>query len=508
MNKKNISINIIASICSYSVSILISFILTPYIINSLGKELYSYFSIANNFVSYMSIISIALNSMVSRFIMVEEAKGNHNEANHYFSSMFWGNILLIAFLSIICFLLIFKLEWILNISKKNIKTVKLLFGLVFTTMFVKLISSVFSVCTFIKDKLFFNSIENVISTFIRAISLLFLYTLYQPSILYLGIVNLGLSIIALCYFIFINKKIYPESSIKIYDANISYIKILIGSGVWRAIDSLGGLLLFNTDLIIANIFVGESAGGTLSIVHTFPTMLQGILSAITSVFLPQQTWSYGKNDVDGLLKKIKMSQKVCGAIVSIPLCGLIIMGRPFFELWVPGNDSNLLQILSILCIGYMPLFIVSWPVANLNVIMNRNKIPALINVAGGLLNLSSMIILIKVLDMGIYIIPLTSLIIQVIYNLLFIPIYPCKGLEISKKTFYPEIIKCGIECIIICTIGCLILNYIEISSWIAFFDLSFFIAFVIFIVNLFVWFEQDERRYFLEKIKMTIYKKK
>lgn len=493
MSKRKISINMLASIISYFVSILISFVLSPYIIKTLGKELYSYFSIANNFVSYMSIISIALNSMASRFITVEEARGNHKEANCYFSSVFWGNIILIGVLSIVSFILVFKIEWLLNISESYVAAVKILLSLTFVAMFVKLISSVFSVSTYVKDKLYLNSIESIVHAIIRAVLLFGLYIYFAPSILYLGYSSLGLSILGLVYFIMVNRKIYPESSIRLSDCSTKYMRILISSGIWRSIDSLGGLLLFNTDLIIANIFISESAGGILSIVHTFPTMLQGILSAISSVFLPEETWMYGKGNIEGMVKRVKVSQKICGAVVSIPVCGLIIMGKQFFDLWVPGNNSALLQILSIFCTGYMPLFIVSWPVANLNAIMNRNRLPAIINVFGGLLNLSSMIILIKYANMGIMIVPLTSLIIQTVYNLMFIPIYPCVGLGISKWTFYPPIVKCAIESMVLCLAGYFIVGRKQITNWSIFFLVVIMVAGGIAVVNYFVWFTKEDR---------------
>ena len=80
-SKKQLSINLIANVAAYSVNIIISFFMTPYLIRVLGKEAYSFYPIANNFVQYMGIITVALNSMASRFITIELAKGNDYKAN-------------------------------------------------------------------------------------------------------------------------------------------------------------------------------------------------------------------------------------------------------------------------------------------------------------------------------------------------------------------------------------------------------------------------------------------
>ena len=70
MKNKQLAINMIANIISFMVNIGINFLFTPYLINTVGKEAYSFFPLANNFISYTSIITVALNSMASRFITI------------------------------------------------------------------------------------------------------------------------------------------------------------------------------------------------------------------------------------------------------------------------------------------------------------------------------------------------------------------------------------------------------------------------------------------------------
>ena len=73
--KKQTVVNLIAKIISYGATLLISFFLTPYLVEKLGKEAYSFYPIANNFVNYMGVITIALNSMASRFITIHLKSG-------------------------------------------------------------------------------------------------------------------------------------------------------------------------------------------------------------------------------------------------------------------------------------------------------------------------------------------------------------------------------------------------------------------------------------------------
>ena len=70
---------------------------TPYLISNLGKDVYSFFPLANNFVNYMSIVIIALNSMAARFISIEIFKSNNVKAQEYISSIFISNVFLSEF---------------------------------------------------------------------------------------------------------------------------------------------------------------------------------------------------------------------------------------------------------------------------------------------------------------------------------------------------------------------------------------------------------------------------
>ena len=81
---KQLFINIIASFVSFGVGMGINFFLSPYIIENVGTEAYGFVQLANNFITYFSILTIALNSMSSRFISVSYFKDDILSANEYF----------------------------------------------------------------------------------------------------------------------------------------------------------------------------------------------------------------------------------------------------------------------------------------------------------------------------------------------------------------------------------------------------------------------------------------
>lgn len=469
MKKNRLFINLTSNIIAFGVSLLISFVLTPYLINNVGKEAYSFYPISNNFISYMSIITMALNSMASRFITIEISKKNTERAQSYYSSIFFANIILVCILLIPMIVIVKYIDTFMNIPNTYIKDVKLMFLLMFASMIISVLTSVFGVATFAKNRMDLSAGREIFQGIIKGILFIVLFMLFEPSIVYFGLVAFILSITNFIIQFTVTKKILPEIRICLNDFDIQKVKELLSSGVWNSINSIGSILLLNISLILANTFIGAEASGDLSIVQTLPNFMTTIICAIYSVFLPRITQIYAKGDKQLLVKEVKESQKILGLISTMPALLVIIFGYDFFSLWVPNEDANYLQMLSIITI--IPLIVHGnmWTIYGLNTVQNKIKLPSILLIGIGFINIIITTYLLNYTDFGLVIIPLVSTILNVLYYLFFIPIYACKNLNISKSTFYSHLVKTFLFCIIALIIALNIKSYIKINSWISFF---------------------------------------
>ena len=83
-SKKATLINIFAALITLGVQMFISFWLSPFVVGKLGEEAYGFINLANNFVSYASLLSVAINSMACRFISVEYNSNHLKRSKSYF----------------------------------------------------------------------------------------------------------------------------------------------------------------------------------------------------------------------------------------------------------------------------------------------------------------------------------------------------------------------------------------------------------------------------------------
>lgn len=76
MDKKRLIQNMATSILSVLLSTLISFFITSRIVEKIGGDAYGFMKLSNDFISYASLITIALNSMAYRYVMISQNKGD------------------------------------------------------------------------------------------------------------------------------------------------------------------------------------------------------------------------------------------------------------------------------------------------------------------------------------------------------------------------------------------------------------------------------------------------
>lgn len=115
------SINIIASIVSFGVTIGINFFLTPYLVKEVGTDAYGFIGLANNFVQYATIVTTALNAISGRFISIAYHKGDVERSSKIFSSVLVADLFLAAVMLILSAVFVGLLDLILNIRKPHCK---------------------------------------------------------------------------------------------------------------------------------------------------------------------------------------------------------------------------------------------------------------------------------------------------------------------------------------------------------------------------------------------------
>lgn len=317
--KKRLLINLISNIISFMLQLGISFILTPIITQKVGTAAYGFIGLSNNFISYASIFTVIINSMASRFITFEITKGNIEKANKYYSSVFFMNIIMSIVIAIISLIFIININSFLEIPLEIENDVKITFALAFINLILSIMSTIFTIATYVKDRLDLEAIRNIIGNIIKALFLIIVFSFLQPKIYYITIGGIIFTVIILLTNITLTKKLIPQLRIKIKNFDKKSILILVKSGIWNSITNLSKILLTGLDLLIANLFISAEAMGLLSIAKTIPTTIENLLSTIANIFSPRFVILYSQRKIRELVAEVNYSTKIIAFIMIVPI---------------------------------------------------------------------------------------------------------------------------------------------------------------------------------------------
>ena len=483
MNRnKELFINMSASFIAYIVSIGISFFLSPYVIETIGVEAYGFVGLANNFISYAGLITIALNSLAGRFITISIYEKDMRKANKYFTSVFYANLILTAVMGLFMIAILIYLDKLINIPKSIEGDVKVLFAVLFANCLLGTVTSVFSVATFATNKLYIDSIRTIEGNIIKVIVTVGLFILFVPKVCYIGITALITGVYSALFKVYYAYKLTPELKIKKKYFDIKAVWQLLTSGIWNLITRLGTLLLDGLDLLITNLFIDSVAMGVLSIAKIIPTAINGIVGTLVGIFSPDFTILYAEKKYNELVSAVKQSMKIMGIICNLPIIILIVCGEQFFNLWQPTQDARQLQILSILtCAGLIFNGGIN-SIYNIFTVVNKLKFNSILVCACGAVSTSIVFILLKITNLGVYAVAGVSTSVLIIKNVLLIVPYGAKCLKQKWHTFYPSVIRPVIFVVISSAIGYTIKGIFPFGGW---FDLILF-GLIVFIISVFI----------------------
>lgn len=503
-NKKELLVNISAQIIGFSVNLGLSFFLTPYIVNNVGGEAYGFIGLANNFVSYAQVITVALNSMASRFITIKIYKNDNDGASRYFTSVVVANIFL-AFAMLIpsAFVIIF-LERIVIVSKYILWDVKLLWAFIFVNFIISIISSTFSVATFATNKLYLSSVNAIISQMLKVFVLILFYKMFTPSVWYVGLATIVSTIYIMLWDIRYTKKLLPDIKFKKKYFDLNSIKEILSSGIWSSINQITVILSSGLDLLVTNIFVGSIEMGIMAISKTIPNAMSLLLGSVSNVFSPSMTQLYAEKKNKELILTLKRSMKIMSIFAVIPNGILISFGMAFYNLWVPNENANLLYILSVLACINSVITGTIYPMYSVVTIINKVKISSIANIFRSILSTIITIIIIYFTDFDLYAIAGTSSLFSILYSLIFYIPFISNSLEVSWYTFYREVIESILATIILSIIGLQINNVFISDSWVMLMIVCVCYTFVSFVVLYFVIFNRIERKAILENFRNII----
>ncbi|WP_439183616.1 oligosaccharide flippase family protein [Carboxylicivirga taeanensis] len=437
--KKQVPKNFVLSVAGFLINFFVGIWLVPYLVKHLGAAAYGFIPLTAVFTQYVSFFTNAIVVSVSRFLSIQIQKSEIDNAIKIYSTalMLLGGIVIVLFPAFTY--VAYKIDALINIPSELIKDCIALFFYSFLAFLINLFGSVYKIPLYANNRLDRIKIIDIIRIATRLLVIILLFIVFGPKLQFVGIASLVASIIVLMCSYYLGNKEYSELVFRPDAFSKKWTKKLLSFGGWTFVHQGGDLLIFNVDVLIVNLLIGSLAAGEYGTILTWGNLLKAVSVTFSGLFGPVILIYFAHEQKDKILKVCRLGVKVLnltlGTIIAI-LCGLSV---PLLIHWL-GEEFQHLS--SVLIIKILPLSF-TFAIGSLFAVFrayNKIKVPALVTIILGVLDVILALAFVKILAWGIVGVAVANGIVVLLQGAVFAPYYAAHVLGQNKLYFFKDLI--------------------------------------------------------------------
>jgi len=376
--------NIVSNGGLFLINTIISFWFTPYLVRSLGSELYGFIPLVNSAVNYFGIITLSLNASTSRYLMIELEKEDVERSNRIFNTSLVGTLTMILVAIPVGALLVYYAADIFQVPIDSKRDIQFLMIGSILAFFLTTLRSGFSIASYSQNRFDLRNILSFLGRLGQVVVVLLLFTIDQPNLIYAGIGIIVVSLISLLGDIYLWKKLLPVLKIKLGMFNLNLFKEMLGTNFWMLINHIGFLLFMNIEMIVANRYLSLSMAGMYGALLTIPNNLRTIANMVSGIWGPLIISKYSRDDYSGIDRVAKTAMKLIGLLIALPIGFVSGVSGVFLGFWL-GPEFEALSWIAVVMSFNVLINTLTLPLFAIYRSMNKVKIPAVVTGLTGIL---------------------------------------------------------------------------------------------------------------------------
>ncbi len=426
--------NLLVNVLSFVTNILIGLWLLPYLINKIGVVAYGLIPLAMFFTEYIGIIISALNNAIGRFLLIALHKKDYLRVNETFNTSLVIMLILGLIQALFMFIVILDFNYFIQVPPELKEDAIWLFSLTFLSFIVSLFRSVFATTIYAFNRTDIIQLIRIFQILFRVILIVVLFNIFNPSLKYIGIANFISSFISFLITGYFSKKITPQLKINFFLFRIRDVKQMTTMGLWVLIQQVGAILFLKLDLYLINNLLGSYKAGEYSIIIKLNNIIRAMIGVFAGVISPVIMIYYAQKKFAKVVAISQISIKMLGVFLAIPIGILSALSTEVLRLWVGDEFTHLNKIL-ILSLTPLIINLAILPLFTITTAYNKVKIPGIITILFGVLNLLFVIFIIKYTNLEVFGVLLVGAILLTLKNVLFTPLYTAYIMKINIFSF-------------------------------------------------------------------------
>jgi len=381
----SIRLNSLSNIVRFIINIAIGLLLTPFIINSLGKSGYGIWVLIGSFIGYYGLLNLGLDAAIRRYISVYTAQKKSRDLNEVASTalvMFSCTGLIVMVLSVTFSDVIADF---FNVSPEERQSFTQLVEVMGITIGLGFPAGVFSAIVTAREHFIVINVIGIINQIIRSL-LTVLFLINGFGLAGLGVATL-IAVIFLLVANFLTFKHYAKDiKLGMTSFSLPTLRMMLVFGVSAFIISIGDILRLQIDNFIIGKYIGLEMVGVYGLAMLLVRYLISGVIAVMGTIAPRFAFLHGDDNQVALRSLFVKSLSISAAVSSLFSFLLLLCADAFIYLWVGDGFKSATPVIWILSLSYL-FDLIQNPSISLMYAKNKHHIYALLTIGEGLLNL-------------------------------------------------------------------------------------------------------------------------
>ena len=410
--------NALFQLLSFITQVAVGVCMVPYLLRNLGVAAYGIVLIAGTLTSYVNLISTSVSSAVNRNLSIALQGEQEDEVQKIFSTAFFS-YLGIAVIQVPL------LVWIISQIAGNYRNPRGDPSGCCGAGWMQCISvprkpsrKCFRGVNVCAEQAGFGENARYREGVLGSLGVVIVFFLLGASLRNIGYVYLVNAII-----IFVFAGLYcsvfgsrDTLSIKHFEGD--KVKEIIGVGGWLLVSQVGALLFLQMDVWICNRFIGPEVGGEYAALLQWPTLIRQGGALISSLLAPMIVIYFAKNEIQNLIRLTEFGVRIMSLLLAVPIAVLCVMSPLILRLWL-GDAFVSMAPLVVIMVCHLVINVGVMPLLHVQLTTNRLKVPALLTLLMGVLNVGIAIYVVMKFEAGVYGVAIVGAVMLTVKNAIF-----------------------------------------------------------------------------------------
>jgi membrane protein EpsK len=186
------------------------------------------------------------------------------------------------------------------------------------------------------------------------------------------------------------RRLTPQLIVQRSAFDLGRLRELVVMSGWMTVNGIGSLLFLNIDLIVVNRFFGAEMGGRYGAVLSLAAYVRVLVNRVVAVLTPTIVAKYAEGDTARINAIARQSVRLLGTCLALPVGLLFGFAGPLLAMWLPKLGPSFRDVIWLLRFlsAHLCLNLAVTPLFSVQIAANKVRLPGLVTLAMGGLNLS------------------------------------------------------------------------------------------------------------------------